>query len=327
MATNPFMSQPCPYTQNHERNISNLIAIDDFNFMFATTSGFCLFNTKDNTWTRLKANIFIHPSIHHPSISIAYDESSKDVFISVFGKNKIFNIARNKLQETPSAGCTTKLICINSVCHAIGKNSYLGNHLQTFNDTTQQWENVDAFNNSLDGYVADGIIFIPKRKELLVFGGWDLWNSIQVDVIYRYNISSGKSEKLDTKLPQRMSQFGHVITNDQRFIIIIGGYGAGVGDTGLDTIYILNLDSMEFRQSRVSLPFCGECRAIIMENKDESDKLVHGFIRNEMNKYDMNIPFALIALIGIRNSALVYIHVMNRNGGQHWKVNVDKLLN
>ena len=49
---------------------------------------------------------------------------------------------------------------------------------------------------------------------------------------------------------------------------------------------------MEFIQSEIGLPFKDECGTVIMENKQENDSLVHGFIRKEMNKYKINFPFA-----------------------------------
>ena len=72
------------------------------------------------------------------------------------------------------------------------------------------------------------------------------------------------------------------------------------------------------------LPFEGKCYAIMMENKQENDLFVHGFVRKEMETYNMNIPFALISLIAIWHP-MECIHVISEYG-KHWKVNVDHIL-
>ena len=108
-----------------------------------------------------------------------------------------------------------------------------------------------------------------------------------------------------------MLGFGHVITSDERFIIILGGYG-GRDKWWLDSIFILDLYTMKFSKSDIRLPFSQECEAIIMENKYENDLLVHGFIKKEINKirdYNLYIPFALISLICIWHS-IEYIHAI-----------------
>ena len=67
------------------------------------------------------------------------------------------------------------------------------------------------------------------------------------------------------------------------------------------------------------------CRAIIMENKQENDLLVHGFVRNKMEKYNINIPFALIGLFAIWNLT-EYVHVIGSVYEHHCKINVDKII-
>ena len=77
-----------------------------------------------------------------------------------------------------------------------------------------------------------------------------------------------------------------------------------------------------------------ECEAVKMEDEEQNDLLVHGFLRKSMKKSKMNIPFALINLITIWHS-IEYVHVMSNamsdyedeNKFNHWKINVDKIFN
>ena len=55
-----------------------------------------------------------------------------------------------------------------------------------------------------------------------------------------------------------------------------------------------------------------------MENKNENDLLVYGFIRNEVNVFNINMPLALMSLVGLWHS-IEYVHVINKKG-YHWKI-------
>ena len=72
------------------------------------------------------------------------------------------------------------------------------------------------------------------------------------------------------------------------------------------------------------LPFKWTCKAIMMEDKEASDLLVHGFVRKDMNECNINIPFALISLMTVWYGLMQYIHVLHIKGN-HWKINVDKI--
>ena len=57
-----------------------------------------------------------------------------------------------------------------------------------------------------------------------------------------------------------------------------------------------------------------------------NELLIDGFSRNLTKKYRMNVPFAIIKLIGMWH-LMEYIHIMNKCGYiQHKMINVDKVL-
>ena len=125
--------------------------------------------------------------------------------------------------------------------------------------------------------------------------------------------------KSDVKLPFGMYRFCAVITKGDQYVILLGN--------DLDKrILILDLRTMEFTQSKVELPrSC--CKAIVIENKNENNLLVHGFIRQEIiNRYNMHIPLSLIGSVG-QFHCIEYIHILYYRGGDnHYKINVDNVL-
>ena len=327
MAASHWIWQRYPGINFDECHKSNLVRIDDFTFIFATKAGFYSFNTKQNKWEKKKKKL----SKYSTSLSIAYNANSKDLFISTSRTNSsthfhIFNMGRKELQRiTSDETCLPQLICMDSVCHCIGPDGDVNGH-KVFNHDTKRWEYIHIFDEPLSNFGSFELEFSSKRKELLLFGGYQLgadWNKF--NEIHKYALSTNKWTKLDIKLPTKMARFGHVITKEQQYVIILGGHKHfDLVEGREDLIYIFNLESMEIVQSEIRLPGRMDCDAVIMENKEENDLLVHGFIRKEINKFNMNIPFALISLIGIWHS-IEYIHVISKRGRKHWKINIDRL--
>ena len=167
------------------------------------------------------------------------------------------------------------------------------------------------------------VIFISKRQELLLLGGLEAYERASgvVDTIYQYTMPTHKWTKLEIKLPMSLYDFIVVITKDEKYAIIMGGHDAWHKS---NRIFMFDLDTMSFIESRTKLPFRGECKAVLMSNDEENDLLIHGFIRREKNTYNMIIPSELIHLIGIRYSN-EWVHVISRSKGYHWKLNVDTL--
>ena len=124
-----------------------------------------------------------------------------------------------------------------------------------------------------------------------------------------------------------MYKFGHVITMDEQYVIILGYVGGG--KEYHDDIFVLDLKTMVFTESNVKLPYQNKmkvCKAVIMSEESEGNLLIHGFIRKVMNMYDIDIPSSLIILIcsWYPNE---YIYIINAMDGDHWKISVDKIFN
>ena len=283
------------------------------------------FDIMKNQWLKWDMNKVKLPE---PATAVsAYDASSKQVYI--LGRDGMLIFDTGKITRHHCAISNVlepTLFCVDSICHSIG--GWYSNNHQIWNNETKQFQQVHTFSEYPGGFGSFGLIHAKKRKEIFLFGGYDMTDGKRLDVIYKYSLSTKTWGKLDTKLPHKMNYFGCVITMDEQYIIILGGFTMECGATWDDKIWVLSLKSMSFRECKIKLPFIGKCAAIIMQNKNENDLLVHGWIRKDINKYNMNIPFALISLIAIWHST-EYVHVLNANlkeNGAHWKINVDKII-
>ena len=72
-----------------------------------------------------------------------------------------------------------------------------------------------------------------------------------------------------------MCRFFHAITRDGRYIFILGSISKSYTDY-LNSMFILDLDTMKWSQSEIKIPFKGSCDAIIMSHTYKSDLYVYG---------------------------------------------------
>ena len=125
-----------------------------------------------------------------------------------------------------------------------------------------------------------------------------------------------------------MNNMGCDVTRDDRYILIAGGIDTPpprLRQIEYNDIFVLDLNTMEFKESGIKLPFeGGNCHTLIMENKKENDLLVHGFVRDISKKCNLNISFALKTGIAVFHPR-EYVHILDRNGS-HWKINLEEIL-
>ena len=298
---------------------ANMKKIDSSHFI-AVSNGIVAYDTKANKW-----------SVHHQQIlndikaSSAYNPASKQLFIPQNKKILIFNVKTKQLQqfENPTLECMkfSKAIWMDNMCHIIGGPQGNTSHL-IWNHETKQLRHIHTFGDYSGMLALYGLVHLRRNGNLLLFGGAYASSSYQpLDAIHKYTSSTGNWVKLDVKLPNKMLCFGCVITKCQKYIIIMGGSEV---KQDFGNIFVLELKTMKFSESVIKLPFENICKAIIMENKEENDLLVHGWIKREVNLLVVNIPYALISLCCIWHS-IEYVHVIDIHPN-HWRINVDKIL-
>ncbi len=201
-------------------------------------------------------------------------------------------------------GSNPILLMINNECHVIlGSNSkchYKLNLNQKRLDLVYEFAHLSA------GLHENGAVHIKSKNMLLLFGGYDYKTDNQFNEIWKFDLSTGnKWVKLqDIKLPKKMSNFAWVLTKNEQYMIIFGGY---CGER-MKNIFILDLNEMKFYCSNVRLCDQGYPCAVSMHSGINSDLLIAGFIRNVSKEYDMNIPLELMKLFHtFFDSEIVYL--------------------
>ena len=86
---------------------------------------------------------------------------------------------------------------------------------------------------------------------------------------------------------------------------------------------ILDLMKMEFSKCKFKTPN-SIGMAIILDNIQENELLMNGFVRRDIVLLDMNIPLPVISSCGNYHS-VEYIHGMDQKG-KHWKIRLSHIL-
>ena len=291
---NPWISLKNPLAAG-----SNIVKKDAFNFMFGARRTIHIYNTKENNWVREKIEHNMNNQDRYPCIG--YNSKSKIMFIASSGSTTTFNMESKQINRYPSNHEPHSIFCVdNDEYHIIGGDGHDSNSNthKVWNDETKQWnDEMDTFKeySNIFGSFGYRLIYVPTKKEVLLFGGYDYNKHDLIDTIWKYCIPTKSWMRLNLKLPHKMNGFGCVLIKNEQYIIIMGGRQHNFHYEYDDRIFIFDLRTWKFSESKTKLPFRGVfCKAVVMENKQENDLCVHGFIREAMDKYNIKIPLALV---------------------------------
>ena len=318
------------------RGFKNLVKINSECFIFQMVDYFCIYNTKQDEWTRLKASYMNFDD----TTPIAYNSNTKQIYAAIYNKLIVVDIDTLYAQKSGPGhtenkckdGYLSTLIFINGDLHIIGGHNYDQNDLYShyiWNKENKSTKHIHTFTEQgiKGNFSGFGLVYAKKRGELYLLGGFDdgrVNNQWRRDEIFRYRVSAQKWSKLDLKLPRRMNNFGCVITKDERYIICCAGLNDEDDPPSYKDIIVLDLNIMKFLSVDMKFPHNRIGRAIIMDDNERNDLLTHGFIRREVMKYNVDIPFEIIELL-CNWHVDEYMHVVNEEG-KHWKINVDDIM-
>ena len=290
--------------------LPNVVKIDDKHFIIPyTRSGYLRFkkyDIKTNKWTKL------HTQYKLQSISsdlqISYDAKSNCVYflhnsklICIEINEEENNIIIYPLNEQLQGYLDAMIMC-NEYFHVFEVNWFNQQYIHYIwnNDTLTQHSSITDFSSHFKSF------YVSSKKELFVVGG---------DTIHRFCNKEKKWNILDFKLPQKLGLFELILTSDERYVIIFHK----------SDIYVLDWKLMKMRKSKLRSPCSKDLTAVLMDYKEENDLLVNGFINQETKRFEMNIPLALINLIGIWVSTQ-YVHVISKNSClKHHKIKIDQI--
>ena len=269
------------------------------------------------------------------SISPAFNKSTNILYIAHYVQNclsiidfttmKWITINCPYLSNCDGAKC----IIINDELHLIGGKR--NNKHLIWRDKQKIFEELHVFEDLSLGFKSHKLIHMKSRQILLLFGGES--TSKPLDVIYRFDIKKNEWNLMKIKMPQKLSEFGLISTNDEKYVILFGGvlYDERNGYTFSDLIFILDIDNQIFHQSLIYCPIRYMFNGIYHNNYPYSEViLTYGFIRNlrqnlQNNEYLPILPNDIKSFIGSL-FILEYIHLIDLKDGKHWKMNLDEIL-
>eukprot|EP01084_Bolivina_argentea_P163258 284046_1 len=175
-------------------------------------------------------------------------------------------------------------------------------------------------------------VYIESKSEILIFGGNR--NGVYTDTIWRYPLSKKHWkfwEMLDSKMPEATNDFACVMTNDERYIIILGGetqkvapFWSGISRRS-QNIHILDVFKMKWMKSKVKLPDLDGLSHISSAVID--DKIIYRLIKYQCNVIGVKeIPIDVVQLIEAMHGKRERIHLFDHYGKDHWVISVADIL-
>ena len=151
--------------------------------------------------------------------------------------------------------------------------------------------------------------------------------------IHKYSLTDEQLIETDFRFPYKEDEIrscsGYVLSKNEKYLIILGGRNE-VDDELFDGIILFDIDENRLIDCELKCPFKGEMEAISMDNYENSELLVSGYIRHLWRspkfKNMITFPICLLNLISQR-ICIEYIHIVARRGLEHWKINFDDIRN
>ena len=109
------------------------------------------------------------------------------------------------------------------------------------------------------------LIYVSSQDLLLIFGG-------PLKNIHQFSLATNTWTVWNDKLDCSFSYGIAVLTNDERYVIIVGSFGS-------DEIYVLDLRQELLKKSAIRCPESGSHLAAISSNIQMDDLMVNGYIR------------------------------------------------
>ena len=319
---------PAPPIAN---GFKNLVMINEYEFIAVTSKGWgnddthhgiYKYNTKTNTWILLMAYPSDCAAIAH---KFCYDSINNIIYMAGIDERLyIFNLdnkTMNIIKKLDYLGCNPSLLMINGQCHII-----LGSRSKahyTYNADLKKFEKIFEFTEFTAGLHENGIIYIKSKSILLLFGGYDPVPDRQFDVFWEFDLSAYKRTKRDDiKLPVKMSSFGWILSKNEDYLVIFGGFSREK-ERRIKNIFILDLKVNVFYSSTIRLNIKTYYNAVLVHDQQSSDALINGYVRTASNDFNINIPSELIHLFRMYFVSET-VHLISYSG--HYSIKLEDIL-
>ena len=168
--------------------------------------------------------------------------------------------------------------------------------------------------NTERGFARHTLIYSESRDSMFMFGGTiSPFNKS----VFQYMFSSKEWKKLDCESPEKMKGHGCVITEDEKYVIIIAG-------CDMRNIYVFDIDNLSFHECKIKAPSRGWCYSCLISNHKRSLVLANGYIREYYDgEYFMTELTKIIAEFMMQQD-LYWLSFKGSKG--HQRINVSAIL-
>ena len=259
-------------------------------------------------------------------LTSTYHSKKQCLYMYAKGGLMKINTKTNKSQVIPTdyrTGHSAQCIMIDDEFHVIG--GYGSNKHLKWNETEQKLETVHTFSDARY-FTKFSIIYLESRSRLLFMGGSHGPGKDYMDNIYIYDTKTKQWTYTEYKMPQKLYFFGSIACKEDKYVIIFGG--KGIERNKKNTIWIMDVDTMEFKESGIVCPMEGYFQAVLMGSNEKRELLTFGFVRclwktKEFVKVN-ELPLELVGVIA-SYYCTEYVHLLEEKGN-HWKIQLDRIL-
>ena len=172
----------------------------------------------------------------------------------------------------------------------------------------------------------EGWIALKQRGKILLFGGYGHEISDASRKMHEFSFQDNQWTELGVKLPIDLSDFGVVMTRNEQYLVIIGGWFKRI--TVSKNIYVFDLDKYEWSVSQIKC-IGGYCSAVITNDEYKDIVLTYGYIRDSYRGFE-NMPYLSDDIMRLMSKWISNqeIHLIQGIHPEyhHWKINIDEIL-
>eukprot|EP01083_Nonionella_stella_P198288 728145_1 len=332
MAKFPFFTFSAPLQINNKEIMVLPQRYHNSHYDLCAGDGVYKFNVAHNEWVKLVID-YDKETPNFFCSAIAFNKEAQTIYIWVGGVgvgNEPVSLYSLNLNTKKSQQITTFESCdsVTQIIH-IQDELHLFNHSYlprmnsvhfVWNEQTNETQEIHQFEKIPYRHE---LKYIQSTNKLLLIGG----NGS--DLIYEYCLKNKKWQKWEVKIPLKLELFGVVVLANT-FLIIFGGVvSTNSGHSLCDDIFVCDMKKKKSMfKSSIKCPQKAPYHAFITKDIDRDNLLCFGFIARcskSKNMKNVHLSPCIIQLIG-KWIDFQYVHLMNRGTGDHYKMNVDDIL-
>merc|ERR1712176_1377402 len=113
----------------------------------------------------------------------------------------------------------------------------------------QRFKQIHVFKEYPNGFSSHSAVFIKSQNKLLLFGGCANFDCL--DTIYSFCLYECKWTKLTKTLPIALKNAFCILSGNEKFILIFGGFVSGFYKKQNEDIYVMDVDTFQFRKCKI----------------------------------------------------------------------------